>query len=374
MRAQACAAALVMAAALGGCGRRSVAKEPAAPAARAPAPAAVPGAVAKMVAGADLARDPQHRERALALLREASALDPQLWEAQYDLGVLLAQGGDLASAEPPLERALTLAPDVEEIALALGQVRRRRGENALAARGLAAFVVGHPDAPRARYLYIAALRDSRQPEVALAQARELVRQRPGDATALSELALCELARGERDQAELLVKEALARDKDSAPAHRASGLIALARGDDALAFAAFVKASQLDPRDTTARLNIGTVLLRAGVYGKAEEQFRAVLAVANDDGDAQLGLAVALRGQADKDHRGRLVEAERVLQAVLAREPHRIEAQFNLAVLLADFAKRPAEARPLFQRFLADAPSDHPARGEADRQLKILGAR
>ena len=51
-----------------------------------------------------------------ALMREAIAIDPNLWEAHYDLGVLLAQGGDLAGAEPSLERAHKLSPNAEEIA------------------------------------------------------------------------------------------------------------------------------------------------------------------------------------------------------------------------------------------------------------------
>jgi hypothetical protein len=52
----------------------------------------------------------------------------------------------------------------------------------------------------------------------------------------------------------------------------------------------------------------------------------------------------------------------------------VGAAFNLAVLLADFMKKPAEAKPLFQRFLADAPADHPGRAEADRQVKAIGVK
>jgi tetratricopeptide (TPR) repeat protein len=120
--------------------------------------------------------------------------------------------------------------------------------------------------------------------------------------------------------------------------------------------------------------MGTVLLRAGIYSKAEEQFRAVLSVSKEDDDASLGLAAALRGQGDKDHPGKFTEAERALEGVLARDPHNVEAQFNLAILFSDFLKKPAEARPLFQRFLSDAPSYHQARPEAERQFKAIGAK
>jgi tetratricopeptide (TPR) repeat protein len=334
----------------------------------------VPAAASKMISGVEFAKSPTGRDRAVGLLREAIALDPKLWEAHYDLGVLLAQSGDLAEAAPSLERAAQLAPAAEEVATALGQVRRRRGENRKAADGLQVFVEQNPEAKEARALYVVALRDSGQLDAAIAQARDALRRKAGDATALAELALCELAKGERDSAELLVKEAITSNKESAIAHRTAGLVALAKGDDAAAFASFVKASHLDPKDTTARLNMGTVLLRAGVYGKAEEQFRAVLKASNDDADASIGLAAALRGQGDKDHPAKWNEAQKLLEGVLARDPHNVGAEFNLAILLADFMKKPAEAKPLFQRFLADAPSDHPARPEAERQAKAMGTK
>jgi tetratricopeptide (TPR) repeat protein len=336
--------------------------------------AVVPAAASKMISGVEFAKSPSGRDRAVSLMREAIAIDPKLWEAHYNLGILLAQSGDLAEAEPSLERAAQLAPGAEEIATALGQVRRRRGENRKAADGLQVFVEQHPEAREARALYVVALRDSGQIDAAIAQARDALRRKAGDATALSELALSELAKGERDTAELLVKEAIASNKESAIAHRTAGLIALAKGDDAAAFASFLKASHLDPKDTTARLNMATVLLRAGVYGKAEEQFRAVLKVVPDDADAAIGLAAALRGQGDKDHTAKWNEAQKILEGVLARDPHNVGAEFNLAILLSDFLKKPAEAKPLFQRFLTDAPADHPARAEADRQAKAIGAK
>ena len=340
------------------------------PATAAMLPAANPQASAKMMSGIEYAKTPEGRERATALMREAVAIDPALWEAHYNLGVLLAEAGDLAGAEPSLVRAARLVPDAEEVATALGQVRRRRGEHKLAADDLRTFVEQHPQASEVRALYVTALRESGEIDKALAEARDSLRRKANDATALSELALSELAKGERDSADLLVREALSRNKESAVAHRTSGLIALAKGDDAQAFGSFVRASQLDPRDTTARLNMGTVLLRAGMYKKAEEQFRAVLDVAKEDADASVGLAASLRGQGDKDHPAKYADAQKTLEGVLARDSHNVEAEYNLAILLADFLKKPALAKPLFQRFLSDAPADHPARAEAERQLAL----
>jgi tetratricopeptide (TPR) repeat protein len=85
---------------------------------------------------------------------------------------------------------------------------------------------------------------------------------------------------------------------SAIAHRVQGLVFLVGGDDAAAFQAFSKAAQEDPHDTTSRLNMGAVLLRAGSYGKAADQYKSALAAAPDETAAQIGLAAALRGESN----------------------------------------------------------------------------
>jgi Flp pilus assembly protein TadD len=335
-------------------------------------PPANPQAVAKMVQGVQAAKDGS-RERAIALLREAIGLDRGLWEAHYDLGVVLAGAGDLAGAEDELRTASKLASDAEEVAIALGELRRRRGENKEAADALGDFLQDHPNATEARILEVTALRDSGQLDAALKQAQEVLVRKPGDAGALAELALTHLAKGEHDTASLLAKQALDANPKSAAAERATGLIALGAGDDAVAFAAFSKAAQLDPQDTTARLNMGAVLLRAGAYGKAGEQYRAILQVAPDDPSAQVGLAAALRGEADAQHPKKLDEARALLEKVLDRDPHNVAALFNLGVLQADFLKHPAEAKPYFQRFLDDAPSAHPSRADAERHIAQVNA-
>jgi tetratricopeptide (TPR) repeat protein len=331
-----------------------------------------PVAVGKMVQGVQAAKEGA-RDRALALLRQAISVDRALWEAHFDLGVVLVGAGDLAGAEDELKTASKLAPDAEEVEIALGELRRRRGEDREAAAGLAEFLKGHPNAVEARILAVNALRDSGQLDAALKEAQELLVRRPGDAVALAELALTHLANGQRDTASLVAKEALDANPKSAAAERATGLIALAAGDDAAAFAAFSKAAQFDPHDTTARLNMGAVLFRAGAFAKAEEQYRAILQVAPDDAGAQVGLAAALRGESDAEHPTKLDEARDTLENVLDRDPHNVAALFNLGVLQADFLKRPADAKASFQRFLDDAPSTHPARAEAERYVAQLAA-
>jgi tetratricopeptide (TPR) repeat protein len=331
-------------------------------------PPANPQAVGKMVQGVQSAKDASGKERAILLLRDAVAGDPGLWEAHYNLGVLLADKGDLKAAERELAQAAKLAPNAEDVAVALAEVRRRQGDEGGAVDALQAFVKQYPNAKVAPIALVTALREGGKVKEAIEQGQRVLVYHSSDPHALSELALSNVELDEVDTAELLIAEALKADAKSAVAERTAGLISLRKGDDAIAFKHFQRASELDPKDTTARLNTGTVLLQAGVYDKAAGEFRAVLAVEPESTDAMLGLAAARRGQTKKDDQAGFLEAEKLLKGVLEREPKNVDATFNLAILYADYLKRPSDATPLLQRFLDDAPKNHPGRIEAERLL------
>jgi tetratricopeptide (TPR) repeat protein len=354
--------ALAFALGLAACGKPAVkhVEQPVAP--------ANPIAVTKLAQGVDASKDKDGRRRAIELLEQAVNADAQLWEGRYNLGVLLAATGDLVAAEKQLAAAHQLAPNAEDVVVALGEVRRRLGDYAGAVTVLRDFVKQNPNAGLARTALVSALREDGKIDEAIAQAQAALVRRGSDPYALSELALAELEKGEADTAELLSKEALKAAPQSAVAERTAGMIALERGDDAVAFRHFQKASELDPNDTTARLNTGIVLLEAGVYDKSATELKAVLDIEPDSSSAAIALAAAIRGRAKKDDQSAYVESERLLQSVLEREPKNLAATFNLAVLYADYMKRPADAEKLFRRFLADAPEKHPARAEAERFL------
>ena len=336
-------------------------------------PPANPQAVSKMVQGVQSAKDASGKEHAIGLLRDAVTADPGLWEAHYNLGVLLADKGDLKAAERELSSAAKLAPNAEDVVVALSEVRRRADDADGAIDALQVFVKQNPDAKIAPIALITALREGGQVKQAIEAAQRVLVYHSSDPFALSELALANVELDEIDTAELLIEEALKADDKSAVAERAAGLISLKKGDDAVAFKHFQHASELDPKDTTARLNTGTVLLQAGVYDKAAQEFRAVLDIEPESTDAMLGLAAARRGQGKRDDQSGYLEAEKLLKQILDREPKNLDATFNLAILYSDFLKRPADATPLLQRFLADSPKSHPGRPEAERLISGASA-
>jgi tetratricopeptide (TPR) repeat protein len=366
-----CALVAIALAIASGCGSKATDKPVAGATVEKRAPAN-PIAVSRMAQGVQAMKD-KVPAKAIEFFRDAIKQDGSLWEARFDLGIVLGQTGDLAGAEDELTRAAKMVPADEDVALALAEVRRRRGEAKDAADGLEDFVKANPNSLAARTLYVTSLRESGQYDAAISQAQNVLGKKPGDASALAELALCYLAKGNHDTAELVAKQAIDANPKSAQAHRANGLVALAEGDDALAFQAFSKASAEDPRDTTSRLNMASVLMRAGVYPKAEEQYRAILQVAPDDADAMIGLAASLRAQADPKATGKYEEARALYEKVLANDPHALAAELNLGVLYMDYLKKPGDAKNMFSRFLDDAPKSHPARPQAEKYLAAVSA-
>lgn len=336
-------------------------------------PDARKAALGKMVRAVEQSHTGTPSDAALELLTHALEEDPDLWEARYDLGVLLARRGDLKRARQELERAHALAPNAEDVVVALGEVLRRSDDHAEAARVLTQFVARFAGAARARRVLVMVLRESRQLDQALIQARASLAQSPGDPAALAELALTHLELGQVEVAELLIVRALESGPRAAVVERAAGLIALARGEDALAFSHFARATELDPADTAAGLNTATVLLEAGIYDRAEKHFRAVLAVEPDSIAARLGLAAALRGQGNRDHPAPFQEAEALLREVLQQTPQDWAAVHNLAVLYSESMDRPSDATSLFSQFLSLAPAEHPARARAQKWVDEHGA-
>jgi Flp pilus assembly protein TadD len=112
-------------------------------------------ALGQMVQGVESAKKPENDDGAIEHFQAAILRDPQLWEARYDLGVLFAERNRLDDAETELADAARLAPNAEDVALALAEVRRRRGNPGAAADGLEPFVKAYPDAISARIALVA---------------------------------------------------------------------------------------------------------------------------------------------------------------------------------------------------------------------------
>lgn len=303
--------------------------------------------------------------RARDAFEEALTLEPTFWEARYNLGVLERREGDLNAAATSFEAARLLAPSSPDVLTALAEVRWALGEHDTAAGLLQTYVGEHPDEISARVELATMLRELRNFDGALAQAREVLIRDPRNAIALAEVGRVYRAREQYDVAELVFRKALELG-ETAALHNDLGLLELARGDTQAAFEQFRAAIALDAAFAPAHINQGAVLLRAGDYPGAETEYRAVLEHDEDNLDARVALGVCLRGRGE--HRDARREYEHVLEA----QPNHAAALFNLGVLLAEFLDDRPGALERFRRYLELAPGGAPEREMAERYVRDIG--
>lgn len=308
-----------------------------------------------------------NQRRARRHFTKALEIDANLWEAQYNLGVLARTGGDLEEAATRFSAARTIQPAAAEPLAALAEVRYAQGERGQAADLLGEVIERSPDDLASRIALATIFREQERWDRALEQAREVLIREPSNVLALLEIGRVYRARERFDVSQLVFQKAFELTDDEAGELRAviqneQGLLDLARGDTQAAFQAFGGAIESNARFTPARMNMGSVLLRAGDYEGAIEEYRQVLRIDEDNLDARVALGTSLRGA------GHPRQARREYDAVIEASPNHAAAIFNLAVLRAEFLDRRPQSIELFQRFLSVAPRNHAKREEAERYI------
>jgi tetratricopeptide (TPR) repeat protein len=192
---------------------------------------------------------------------------------------------------------------------------------------------------------------------------------PNDESLHLGLATVHMARGELDEAERAVADALAVEPQCAEAYVVHGRIVARRRDEPQALAHFQRAIAMDPGGAgpSAHVEIGLLHLRARRLDDAREAFQAALAVDALHGGAHTGLANVLIEE------GKLDEAARALAVALRFDP----IQPGALASLGSLASRRGEhdrAIALCERALEIAPGypqAHNNLGLAHRRLGDL---
>jgi tetratricopeptide (TPR) repeat protein len=369
------AAGLLMAAlALGGCAHRAPApgSAPAAPIAAVTLPRTSPEAQAAFDEGVRLMRlGRRHYKEALEPFTRATRLDPRLYEAWHDLGVLNTALGAYEAALDDFQRALDVQPGSRKTVLAYGESLRRAHEQKKAADLYARWLASDPGDFEVRARYSQALREAGGDSLnaALEQARLLLTSAGGDVShtvvAYNALALTYYKMGKFELAETALHKAADLDPKSAFVWNNLGLAAFERGHDQEAFLDFQKASELDPRYVEARLNKAVVYLDCGDYKHARQDLEKAVEIDPNDPESQVALGVAARGD------GKLDEARKAYERALDLQPDYPPALYDLGILYMDFAKDPAKAKDMLSRYLQAAGKNDSRRADAKARLEEL---
>lgn len=313
---------------------------------------------------------PEADQRAAARLRRAIKRDGSLWEAWYDLGVVLFRQGDDEGAAEAYSKALSVNPAHTPALLARAEAYRRMGEVKKARADYEDVLRRNPDSAQAYARAASLLREAGENEDALDILRQALTAVGGTSQIYVELGLVYLAQGRDDLAELVLTKASALDDKNPAIWNALALVSLGRSRDQEAFERFDRATSLDPNFYDARFNVASVLIDAGDYARAESELQAVMTAHPDDLSAKVALGVCERGLG-KNQRARALWND-VVKAAPRHSRVRGDALFNLAVLEQDFAMDEKKAKAALDRFLQESPRNHPKRKEAKERRKELG--
>ena len=163
-------------------------------------------------------------------------------------------------------------------------------------------------------------------EAAVRRLTRCVSLQPGRAKAHAALGFALEQLGRLSQARESFAAAIAAETGFAQAYNGLGVVLVKMGDAAAALPHFERAMALDAASVEPRLNAAHALLDLGFFVPAARRFREAAALARNDG--VLRASAAGLYQADE-----LDDAEKILRALLSRDPADGAAQAQLALVL-----------------------------------------
>ena len=317
---------------------------------------------------------PEAHDTAKARLKEALAIDPKLWEAHHNLGVIAYRDGEDDVAIDHLTRALAVNRGHTPSLLARAEAHRRAGHRRDARADYEAAVRGtdedDPNRREASARLASMLRDAGEYDDAVAVLRETVRVHGVNARIYTELGLIYIQQKRPELAQLVLAKALELDAKDPAIYNALAMLAQRNGKAQEAFQLFDQAVSLDASYIDARFNKATVLLDAGDYQRAKVELSAIVERRPDDHAAHVALGVAQRGL--KEHEAARKTWDRVIREAPRRSTPRADAMFNLALLKLDFLEDAAGGKMELERYLQEAPTGHAKRQVAEEKRKELG--
>jgi tetratricopeptide (TPR) repeat protein len=339
-----------------------------------------------------LSLDPTRVGEAVRPLGRAAELRPDRGEYHYLAGALLLDDERLAQALPLLERAVAIDPKRAGPRLALAQALLDAGAAARArdvlapvpelvitadeaerGRKLSARLPGQfrglPPDVRAAYRRAAGLLGEELAGQAVAAAEDLVRSRPGFAAAHTLLALAHLKLGNDAKAFAALQRASELNPDDSTNHLYLGLIYLDRDRVSQATPHLEKALFLDPFSTRATAALAKLHDDARDWREAVRLYTRLVNLDGGEGATLRALARTLTAAGDQ------AGAERALLRAVDREPSSYESHLMLGEAYgARFVQMRAgeagvyaeKARRHLQRALDLRPGDETARKALER--------
>lgn len=291
---------------------------------------------------------------AMMALEKAAGLDPDLAEAQFGLGKLLAIAGDHAAAKARLRKAAQLQPDNADIWLALGITCGLAKQPTEAEEGCRRSLELQPGSAPAHFNLANALQAQGRFSEAEAEYETALKIEPGLVRAWSMLAQARVGLRKFAEAEAAAARALALEPRLGEAHFTLAGLLETRGELGQAREHYAQAANLLPGFPEAHLKLGMLLDRLGEHAGAVESYERVLSLKPDLAQVHYLLGESFRVQ-------RLFgKAEACYRKAVALDNDHLQAHYRLAFGL-QATEHNDEAAKHFGEILRINPNDDQAR-------------
>ncbi len=304
--------------------------------------------------------------------RKAVAAQPEVFESNLNLGMLLARQGANAEAATYLKAATQLKPTAqpgEALARAwqaLGRAEEKIDpQQALAAYGEAANL--SPKNPEPHLAAALLLEKQGNLDASAREFRTASELDPKSQPALFGLANVYIKQKKYPEAEAALHKVLAADPGNSNARLQLGRVLAEEGKNDEAAQELQKVLQASPSDGRAALELGTLYLKAEKYGEAEQQFRIAVQNMPKDAEAHYALGSLLM------HVKKYPESQQEVLTAVQLKPELIEAYGNLAVVAAANKNYQLALKALDYRakFLPEDPASYFLRATTYDNLKAV---
>jgi tetratricopeptide (TPR) repeat protein len=244
-------------------------------------------------------------EEAVAVFRKAATLRPDHARTFNNLGAALESLGRLDEAETSLRRALTLQADYPNALYNLGNVLKATDRPAEAVEVYGRALALQPQDADAWGNAALALQALGRLDEAERHLRRALALRPGDARLHDNLGLLLTACGRLEEALAAHQHALRLDPGFAAVHANLAMVLADLGREAEALASLKRAIAIDPRYAPAHNNLGSLEMERGALDAAEALFEEAIRLKADYADAHwnLGLVRLLQGRFEEGWAG-----------------------------------------------------------------------
>ncbi len=272
--------------------------------------------------------------------------DPDLAEADYNLGVLAERQGKKSEAQGHYRTALRKKPSLSAAAENLAVIAQNDGDLPGAVSLYQEILKQNPDDPGARARLAEIFRIQGDHDRAMEYARAALMREPKALLAYKVMMQSYFERKQYSMAKLVALRAMKIDESDPEMHYTLGQIAQAENDPDTARAEFRKAFEAKPDYLPALAQLARTAMRDENYAGAEQLLRKILQLDGKSAEAHLNLGIAYKGL------GQFDKAMQEYDAAEKLDPRLSAVYLNRAILLHRHKDAPERALELYKKYLS----------------------